>query len=300
MTLDPAKLLAFTIPRPRQQVSRDQVALYALSIGLGQDPLDPRQRDFVDPVGPLKVMPSMALVLAHPGFWLGDPRSGVDASGVLHADQSIELHAPLPVEGTVTSSSTITGLVDKGPGKAALLRTETVIEDGRGTLLARLRRTTFLRGGGGFGGNDEKTTEAKPLPARAPDHVVELAVRPEQALLYRLNGDLNPLHSDVETARRAGFDRPILHGLCTMGMVCHALLRALADYDEQRLRTMRLRFKGVVFPGETLRTEIWNDGSFRTRVVERDTIVVDQGQATVAQGWAGAEAANQDAVAAPQ
>jgi acyl dehydratase len=282
MSLDLARLLAFTIPQPRQQISREQVALYALSVGLGQDPLDPLQRAFVDPTCDLRVMPTMALVLAHPGFWLGDPESGVDASNVLHADQMIELHAPLPVEGVVTSRSKIVGLVDKGPGKAALLRTETMIEDEHGTALARLLRTTFLRGGGGFGGEDEPAAPPVPMPHRAPDHVVDQTVRPEQALLYRLNGDLNPLHADPEVARRAGFAQPILHGLCTMGFVCHALLKALAGYDEQRLRAMRLRFTGIVFPGETLRTEIWDDGSFRARVVGRDAVVVEQGSATIA------------------
>jgi acyl dehydratase len=282
MTLDPAKLLAFNIPRPRQSVSPRDVASYALSIGFGHDPLDARQLDFVDCNRPIKVVPTMALTLAHPAFWLSDPESGVDASGVLHADQQLELLAPLPVKAVITSQSRIAGLVDKGPGKAALLRTETWIEDETGKRLARLLRTTFLRGGGGFGGDNEPSHRAQPMPDREPDHVVDLPTRPEQALLYRLNGDLNPLHSDPEFARKAGFERPILHGLCTMGIVCHALLRVLADYHEGRLKMMRVRFAGVVLPGETVRTEIWSDGSFRARVVERNVVVVDDGSAVLA------------------
>jgi acyl dehydratase len=282
MTLDPAKLLAFNIPRPRQTVSPRDVAFYALSIGFGHDPLDLRQLDFVDCSRPIKVVPTMALTLAHPGFWLGDPESGVDASGVLHADQQLELLAPLPVNAVVTSQSRIAGLVDKGPGKAALLRTETWIEDETGKGLARLVRTTLLRGGGGFGGENEPSPPARPMPDRKPDHIVVLPTRPEQALLYRLNGDLNPLHSDPDFAKKAGFERPILHGLCTMGIVCHALLRVLANYDEGRLKMMRVRFAGVVLPGETVRTEIWSDGSFRARVVERNVVVVDEGSVIIA------------------
>lgn len=289
MTLDPAKLLAFNIPRPRQTVSPRDVAYYALSIGFGHDPLDRRQLDFVDCSRPIKVVPTMALTLAHPGFWLSDPESGVDASGVLHADQQLELLAPLPINAVVTSQSRIAGLVDKGPGKAALLRTETWIEDESGKRLARLLRTTFLRGGGGFGGENEPSHPAQVMPDREPDHVVDLPTRPEQALLYRLNGDLNPLHSDPGFARQAGFERPILHGLCTMGIVCHALLRVLADYHEGRLKMMRVRFAGVVLPGETVRTEIWSDGSFRARVVERNAVVVDDGSAVLATATAVAE-----------
>jgi acyl dehydratase len=282
MTLDAAKLLAFKIPRPRQTVSPRDVAFYALSIGFGHDSLDPRQLDFVDCNRPIKVVPTMALTLAHPGFWLSDPETGVDASGVLHADQQLELLAPLPVDAVVTSQSRITDLVDKGPRKAALLRTETWIEDEAGKRLARLLRTTFLRGGGGFGGANEPPQPTRPMPDREPDHVVDLPTRTEQALLYRLNGDLNPLHADPGFSRKAGFERPILHGLCTMGIVCHSLLRALADYDESRLTMMRLRFAGVVLPGETVRTEIWSDGSFRARVVERNVVVVDEGSAALA------------------
>ena len=282
MTLDPVKLLAFKIPQPRQTVSPRDVAYYALSIGFGHDPLDPRQLDFVDCSRPIKVVPTMALTLAHPGFWLGDPESGVDASGVLHAEQQLELLAPLPVNALVTSQSRITGLVDKGAGSAALLRTETWIEDEAGKRLARLLRTTYLRGGGGFGGANELPQPIRPPPNGEPDQVVDIPTRPEQALLYRLNGDLNPLHADPGFARKAGFERPILHGLCTMGIVCHALLRALTDYDESGLTMMRLRFAGAVLPGETVRTEIWSDGSFRARVVERNVVVVDDGSVTIA------------------
>ena len=232
MPIDPNKLLAFKIPEVRQKITAENAAFYALTIGLGQDALDRRQLDFVCADAPaFRPFPSLFLVVAHPGFWLADPESGVDPRAVLHASQSLRLMAPLPVGDTVVSRSRITRLIDKGEGKAALLDTQTLIEDERGTLLAQLDRTTFVRGGGGFGGDNPAPapTPARPAADSAPDHVVTLTTRPEQALYYRMNGDANPLHSDPEAAAKAGFERPILHGLCTAGIVCHALLRAAAD-----------------------------------------------------------------------
>jgi acyl dehydratase len=136
-----------------------------------------------------------------------------------------------------------------------------------------------VRGGGGFSGTTggANPKPVRPTPDGPPDHVVDLATRPELALLYRLNGDLNPLHSDPDLARQVGFERPILHGLCTMGAVCHALLRVLGDYSAESMRGVSLRFLKPVYPGETIRTEIWNDGSFRARVAERDVAIVDRG-----------------------
>lgn len=281
MALDPAKLLAYEIPKGKQTLTPRDAALYALSVGMGQDPLDARQLVFVDPTPKMRVMPSMALVLAHPGFWLGDPATSVDATGVLHAEQALELLSELPAEGVVTSETVVTRLTDKGPGKAALLVTETMLHNEEGKALARLERTTFLRGGGGFGGDNPASDPPRPARPRPADHIVDLATRPEQALLYRLNGDLNPLHADPALASQAGFRRPILHGLCTAGLVCHALLSALADYDQRRLTGFRLRFTGPVYPGETLRTEIWDDGVFRVNVLERNAAVVEGGTAAV-------------------
>ncbi len=267
--------MAYPIPEVRQRFAKRDAILYALSVGLGQDPIDEGQLDFVDHHRILQAMPSMAVVLGHPGFWLADERTGVDAVRLVHGEQSIELRRALPVEGEVMGRTRITGLADKGPGKAALLFTE---KEGTGELLAVTRATTFLRGGGGFGG-----AAASPgphaMPSSAPDLVIDLPTRSEQALYYRLNGDDNPLHADPTTAARAGFPRPILHGLCTFGVVTHALLRGLAGYATTSLRRVGLRFSAPVFPGEAIRTEIWQGGSFRARIVERDAIVVDNGLA---------------------
>lgn len=283
MAIDPERLLDFPIPEIRQSVSRRDAVLYALSIGLGQDPMDARQLDFVDGHRDLKAVPSMAVVLGHPGFWLGDPRTGVDAVRLVHGEQEIVWHRPIPPEGEVVGRTRATGLVDKGPGRGALLYVEKqVVDAGSLEVLATTSATIFLRGDGGFGGPSGPVREPAPVPAGAPDLAVDLPTRPEQALYYRLNGDENPLHADPAVAARAGFARPILHGLCTLGIACHAVLRELCGYDPARLRAMRLRFSAPVYPGETIRTEIWRDGSFRARAVERDVVVISNGHAHVA------------------
>ena len=201
---------------------------------------------------------------------------------MLHASQGFEILAPLPTDGLIESSTHITDLIDKGPGKAALILTKTELTKGAGTVFARLDRTTFVRAGGGFGGiGTSLQVTQRSAPSGPPEYVIDLPTRPEQALLYRLNGDYNPLHSDPEVAHRAGFRTPILHGLCTMGVIGHALMRALAAYRAERVRSMSLRFCNPVLPGETIRTEIWEDGSFRARALERDIVVADLGTAVV-------------------
>lgn len=281
--IDYEKLLNFPIPEVRQRLSRRDTVFYALSVGLSQDPLDRRQLDYTDAHRELRALPSMAVVLGHPGFWLSNPETGVDAVRLVHGEQSIALHRPLPVEGEIIGRTRVTGLVDKGVGKGALLYSEKqVIDAASGELLATTGSTTFLRGDGGFGGPSGPVKPANPVPETAPDRVVDLPTRPEQALYYRLNGDDNPLHVDPDVAERAGFPRPILHGLCTLGVVTHALLRELGNYEAGSMKSMSLRFSSPVYPGETIRTEIWNNGAFRARVLERDVVVVNNGAATFA------------------
>jgi acyl dehydratase len=273
------QLRNFAIPEVRQRLTKRDAILYALSVGVGQDPLDRRQLDFVDHKRLLRALPSMAVVLGHPGFWLGNPATGVDAVRLVHGEQGIELFAELPVEGEVIGATRVTGLVDKGVGKGVLLYSEKELRNAAsGQLIARTRSTTFLRGDGGFGGPDGPIRAPHAMPDTAPDIVLDLPTRPEQALLYRLNGDDNPLHSDPDVAAKAGFPRPILHGLCTLGIVMHALLRGLADYRAERVQALDLRFSSPVFPGETIRTEMWRGGAFRARVVERDLIVINNGR----------------------
>ena len=280
MAIDPERLLAYPIPEVRQRITNRDAVLYALSVGLGQDPTDANQLDFVDHHRALRALPSMAVVLGHPGFWLGDERTGVDAVRLVHGEQSIEIHRSLPVKGDVIGRTRVTGLIDKGKGRGALLFTEKQVTDAAsGALLAVTAATTFLRGDGGFGGSTAPAPRPHPMPDTPPDIVVDLPTRPEQALYYRLNGDDNPLHADPDVAARAGFPRPILHGLCTCGIVSHALRRGLGDYQPDTLRRGGLRFSAPVYPGETIRTEMWRDGSFRARVAKREVVVVDHGLA---------------------
>lgn len=280
MPIDAQALLRYPIPDVRQRLTARDAVLYALSVGLGQDPLDARQLDFVDHHRTLRALPFMAVVLGHPGFWLADPRTGVDALRLVHGEQGMVMHRPFPIGGEVIGRTRVTGLVDKGPGRGALLYAEKLVLDASdNTLLATTTATVFLRGDGGFGGDGGPVRPPHPMPGTAPDHVVDLPTRPEQALYYRLNGDDNPLHADPAVAAAAGFPRPILHGLCTLGVVGHALLRTLGAYDPARFSALDLRFSAPVFPGEAIRTEIWNDGAFQARAIERDVLVVSNGRA---------------------
>jgi acyl dehydratase len=274
-------LLNFPIPEIRQRLRWQDSALYALSLGCGQDPMDEADLRFVTEGAAMRALPTMAVVLGYPGFWLRDPATGVDAVRLVHGEQSVEIHSTLPTEGEVIGRSRVTGLVDRGEGKGALLYSERVILDAAtGAKLATLEQTTFLRGDGGFGGPSGPVKKPAPDPEGAPDLVLDLPTRPEMALLYRLNGDHNPLHSSPAVAAKAGFPRPILHGLATFGLVGRALLRAVCDGDPLRFGRMDCRFSAPVFPGETIRTEIWQTSegaAFRARAVERDVVVVGNG-----------------------
>ncbi|MCA3364522.1 MAG: 3-alpha,7-alpha,12-alpha-trihydroxy-5-beta-cholest-24-enoyl-CoA hydratase [Roseomonas sp.] len=274
------KLLNYPIPEMRQHLRWQDVAMYNFSVGLGQDPMDEQQLDFLyEPR--LKVMPSMPVVLGAPGFWSRNPDTGMDWVKILHGEQGLILHKALLTEGEIIGRSRVTGLVDRGEGKGALMYSERQVIDAKtGDLLATVTSTSFLRGDGGFGGPSGPVKKPHPEPERAPDVALDLATRPEQALIYRLNTDLNPLHIDPKIAAAAGYPRPILHGLCTFGMICHALLKTLCNYDTARFGQMDLRFSSPVYPGETIRTEIWHEAggaAFRARVMERDKVVVSNG-----------------------
>ena len=214
-----------------------------------------------------------------------DPAVGVDWKKLLHGEQGFVLHRPIPAQGEVIGRSRIVEIVDKGKDRGALAFIERTITDAAtGETIATLNSTSFLRGDGGFGGPTGPTPAPHKLPERAPDNVCDLATLPQQALIYRLSGDYNPLHADPEVATHAGFKQPILHGLCSLGVAGHAILKVACGYDPARLRSLKLRFSSPVYPGETIRTEMWIDGkdvSFRARVVERDIVVLDNGLATL-------------------
>ena len=275
-------LLNFPIPERRQALRWQDSALYALSLGVGQDPMDVEGLRYVTEGAAMRALPTMPVVLGYPGFWQADPATGIDAVRLVAGEQSVELHAPLPIEGEIIGRSRVTGLVDRGAGKGALLYTaREVIDAGTGVKLATVEQTTFLRGDGGFGGPAGPVRKPAPEPDGTPTVTLDLPTRPEMALLYRLNGDHNPLHSDPALAAKAGFPRPILHGLGTFGVVGRALLQTVCGGDPARFGKMACRFSSPVFPGETIRTEIWPDAggaAFRARVVERDVIVISNGR----------------------
>ncbi|MFN4102487.1 MAG: MaoC family dehydratase N-terminal domain-containing protein, partial [Pararhodobacter sp.] len=192
MPINPDHLLKYDIPEVTQDYDAGDAARYALSVGMGQDPLDLRQLAYTGALhDDRRAMPAMANVLGHPGFWLGDPATGVDALRLVHGEQGLTIHRPLAVAGRVVAKTRVTGLIDKGPGKGALLYTEKTVRDAGG-LLATCRGTIFLRGDGGFGGASGPARKPHSLPDSPPDHVFDTPTRPEQALLYRWNGDGNP------------------------------------------------------------------------------------------------------------
>lgn len=274
-------LIRYEIPEVRQRYAARDSMLYALGLGYGADPMDRATLRFCYEKG-LRVVPTMAVVLARPS-WASNPATGIDYVKVVHGEQGFVLHDEIPPEGEVVGRTRIVDIVDKGPDRGALILTETsVIDAKRDRLLATAASTTFARGDGGCGGPGRAQAAPHPIPERAPDRVVDLPTLPQAALIYRLSGDYNPLHSDPDVATAAGFPRPILHGLCTFGVAGHALLREMAGYEPSRLRAMQGRFSSPVFPGETIRTEMWRDGtiiSFRAKVVERDVVVLANGRA---------------------
>lgn len=260
-----------------QTYTKRDTMLYALGLGYGEDPLDERELRFVYEKD-LKVVPAMCSILCQPGFWAQQLTYGIDWVKILHAEQAFEIHASIPPEATLIADIRIVGVEDKGADKGALLHQEKTLRDEVGTLLATVRTTLFMRGNGGEGGFGTAMPAAAPLPDRAPDKVLSVSTSPRAGLIYRLSGDWNPLHADPAVARKAGFERPILHGLCTLGVACRALL---AEYggDGTDLRSLFVRFSRPVFPGETILVDLFEeDGGlrFRARAAERDVMVLDR------------------------
>jgi acyl dehydratase len=282
MAIVTEKLLNLAIPTVEQTYTAKDAMLYALGVGLGFDPTDRNQLDFVYEKN-LKVLPTFAVVLAYPGLWMRDLDTGIDAIKVVHGEQGLTLHKPLSPAGAVVGKSRVAGVVDKGEGRGALVTVERKIyAKGSGELIATVTQTAFCRGDGGFGGPSGPTPKPHELPARAPDLVCDLPTSPQAALIYRLSADINPLHADPDVAKAAGFPKPILHGLATYGVAGHALLKAACGYDPARLKSLNARFTAPVYPGDTFRTEIWLDGSvasFRTTAIERNVVAISNGRA---------------------
>ena len=277
MPLDPDKLLSMPPIVTRHSITPRDTILYALGVGASELPFVFEEQ--------LQALPTMAVVLGYPGFFWRDPALGITWDKILHGEQSTVLHAPLPVEGEIVGETRITNLFDKGAEKGAIALVVREIYDGAGTHLATSTGTSFLRGDGGFGGSGEGAPKPHVLPERAADQSVTLPTADNLALIYRLSGDTNPLHIDPAVATGAGFKAPILHGLATYGVVGRALLAGVAGNDSARLTRMDCRFSSPVYPGETIVTDIWDEGEgrygFRSRVAERDVVVLNNGYAEI-------------------
>jgi acyl dehydratase len=284
MSLDHSLVGVPSEPHERSWSSTDAL-LYAVGVGAGLGaPLQELEFTTENTAGrPQRVLPTFAVLVAQPsaGRSLGD----FDPALRVHAEQAFELHQPLPVAGTARTVSTVTGLYDRGAGALAVV--ENVAEDAAtGAKLVTSTSRVYIKGEGGFGGDRGLKREGEAgggwrRPDGPADHTVTLPTRPEQALLYRLSGDRNPLHADPAFAARGGFSRPILHGLCTYGFTGRALLHALCACDPARFLSMSGRFTRPVLPGDTLVVSIWRDGDgaarFRTATGD-GTVVIDRGQ----------------------
>ena len=278
LTLNYDRIMAYDSGEIVARYTKNDTILYALSIGIGMDPTDEGQLRYVRGNG-LQAFPTMASTLG----WMGrltDPEYGIDARMVVASALGVELHAPLPVQGELVSRARVSEIIDKGPGNAAIIRFERGLFDRAGNRLATIRTSTLARKHGGFGGKPDASEAPRAVPEREPDSVCDLPTPSNLALLFQLNGDTNPIHIDPERARAAGFARPLLHGAASFGVAAHALMRSVAGYDTERFAAMEARFERPVFPGETLRTEIWmqaDEALFRCRTVERGEVALNNG-----------------------
>ena len=279
MAIDYEKVMSLETKNQEFSYSDRETMLYGLGIGFGKDPLNDEELKFVYERD-LKTVPSMATVVS---WGAGNMReSGINYLLVLHGEQRLKMHEPLPHSADILVDSSVKGVFDKGKEKGALIITETDIKlKENENLLCTLSSTTFARGDGGFGGPSDGAPEPHLIPERKSDDEFSADTEPNQALIYRLSGDRNPLHSDPEIAKAAGFDIPILHGLCTYGTACRTIISNVCDYDSTLIEEFNVRFSSPVYPGEKISTEIWKDDnviSFRCWVRDRNVMVLNNGK----------------------
>lgn len=280
MSIDVTKVLGYQFKPLETRYTERDVSLYALSIGAAADPLDRDELKFVYELNGAGffVFPTFPMVFPFPMMWqiLDVPGLEFNPMLLLHGEQTMVLRRPLPITATLTTHAHISQVYDKGSGALIILDISTVDEQGEEVAFNQL--SAFIRGLGGFGGERGPSGSANKSPERPPDAVVTQVTQPNQALYYRLaSGDGNPLHADPQMAAIGGYDRPILHGLCTLGFAARAVLKTFGDNDPARFQSIRARFSQPVFPGETVLTEMWNEGDgrvlFRARIQERSGVV---------------------------
>lgn len=276
MTIRPDLILTLEFPEVRQAYAKRDTILYALGVGLGRDPLDLADLDYLLE-DRLRALPSFAVTLGAVGMWIREPRFGVDFAKLVHYEQAATFHAPLPPAAEIVGRARVASVRDRGEGRGAIVTVEREIRDAASEMLfCALTQTLLLRADGGFGGAPPPHVASR-IPEREPDARASFVTEPRAALIYRLSGDWNPLHSDPEAGRRAGFDRPILHGLASYAIAGVAVARACGLAPE-RITGLDCRFSGVVFPGDTLDFKIWREpggAAFQGFVGERKTL--DQG-----------------------
>lgn len=248
--MDYSTVRNWSFPPIQRSYNCEDTVLYNLSIGFGANDLSHVYEDG------LTAFPTMAFVLASPGMWFMDSRAKIDAAKLLHAEQQLEVFASLAPQGEVRAQTQLTGITDKGPRIGALISTMTELRDLGGKLIARTRESLLCRGDGGLDGSDPAPARLPVMPDRPADATAKIDLPDNAAVLYRLTGDRNPLHVDPRVAQQAGFDRPILHGLCTLGQVA----RVVTQRAGRPLTGLRVRFSAPVYPGETLAVEMWDEG----------------------------------------
>jgi acyl dehydratase len=275
MPINPDAVGAESDPVETSWTSKDAL-LYAVGVGAGSiDPAQELQFTTENSKGiTQQVLPTFAVIVGMGGGAFGKI-GDFNWAMLVHGEESIELTGPIPVEGTVRTTSRITGIYDKGSGAVVATEAESV-DAATGNPLFKTRMSAFIRGEGGWGGDRGPSGARNQPPDRAADHKVTYDTRPDQALSYRLSGDRNPLHSDPEFAKLAGFDRPILHGLCTYGFTGRALLHSLCGSDPARFRSMDARFSKPVLPGDSLTVSMWVDGNeaiFQTATQNGEVVI---------------------------
>lgn len=281
--IDPDRLIRHPIPEIRHQYTRKDTMLYALGLGLGRRGSQSYAQELQYVYEKqLVALPTMSLVLGYPGLWMGDPATGIDVKKMLHGAQIVRLSKVLPVEGTVVGRSNVVSIIDKGPGRDAVIVTRRQIIDAvNDDLLSELDIVSVLRGQGGFGGAAAGAPVFATIPDRNPDWIDYWDLDERAALIYRLSGDFNPLHVDDALAASVGFSRPILHGLCTLGASACSASRAALKWETTRVRSVAARFTAPTYPGQRLRTEVWaEEGELRFRAHtegEGAACVIDNG-----------------------
>ena len=282
-----AKLVGQTIDEQETKLTFKDTILYALSLGYGENPDQEEHLKYVYEED-LHTLPGISMVLAYPGFWMQSPEYGFDWRQVLHAEESFKIHQEIPAEANLYGKTTIEKVVDRGKNKGCFVysRKELFLDDKK-TLLATVISNTLARGDGGFSGDNGNSGEksvAKAIPDRKADFSDRVTTMPQSALIYRLCGDLNPLHADPAIAKIGGFSAPILHGRCTMGIAMRSIIKSVCSDDAVKLKSMQVRFSAPFYPGETLQTEIWDhEGEllFKSTCVNRDLVVLSNGVATI-------------------